>query len=94
MATQIQTKSSVSSVVCVPSKDTAIEIADVICKSVYPDIDFSKYNANANYQNHTDMWEISYTLISVENQTSIGGGGPALIINSKTAEVIEIYLQK
>lgn len=75
---------------CVPTEKEATAIADIICKAVFPEVDFSKYTVHVCYApaiklGYASQWVVSYSRINEE--PSVDDGGLEVHINKWNAEV-------
>jgi len=81
---------------CIPTAQVAKDMAGILCKNMYPEVDAERYDVSVTYEERKKSWIVIYSLINDSPNTAVilGGGGPVFHINKQTAEVTVAYLQK
>ena len=78
-------------VICVPDGETAIAIANIIIKNIYGDtVSFERRSISVEYIEDWDAWMVGYSFAALKPGDV--GGGPAIVIKRRTAEVIRLMI--
>lgn len=81
---------------CIETEELAKSVTDLICKSVFPGVEYEQYSLKVYYETYTDEWVVYYCPIDDEGNflDVLDGGGPAVCIKKKTGEITYIALKK
>ena len=80
--------------ICVPTREVAIELAEVICKSAYPQFDYKQIEWECFYNDKDGMYEENTWIVyccSTENN-NLGGGKPEIHIRRDNGQIVFISL--
>ena len=78
-------------VVCVPDEETAIAIANIIIKNIYEDtVSYERHRISVKYLTDSDAWMVGYSFAALKPGDV--GGGPAIVIKKRTAEVTMLMI--
>jgi hypothetical protein len=74
-------------IVCVPDKETAVQISDIVLKNLQNDGHFKDYVLISVFYDETDeVWIVSYA-----EDTEQCGNSCSVAISAKTAEILRIW---
>jgi len=79
-----------SNTICISSPEVAVKIADMICRTIFTEINFEQYLPCLIYEYKNDKWIIIYMPKKQKYTFVVGEGGPEIHIKRATGEVIYI----